>query len=40
MKRVTQELGGKSANIIAEDVDVSAAVEQGMQRVAWNSGIE
>jgi len=38
VKRVTQELGGKSANIIANDVDVAAAVENGMQRVAWNSG--
>ncbi|MCO4878254.1 aldehyde dehydrogenase family protein [Paraburkholderia caribensis] len=38
VKRVTQELGGKSANIILDDVDLESAIRSG---VAWcfaNSG--
>jgi aldehyde dehydrogenase (NAD+) len=38
VKRVAQELGGKSANIILDDVDLKAAVESGVQRCFTNSG--
>jgi aldehyde dehydrogenase (NAD+) len=38
MKRVTQELGGKSANIILEDADFENAVTQGVQACFRNSG--
>jgi aldehyde dehydrogenase (NAD+) len=38
VKRVTQELGGKSANIILEDADLSAAVKQGVQECFRNTG--
>jgi len=38
IKRVHQELGGKSANIILPDADIRAAVEHGMRAVASNSG--
>ncbi|MGA9393037.1 MAG: aldehyde dehydrogenase family protein [Candidatus Sulfotelmatobacter sp.] len=38
VKRVTQELGGKSANIILEDVDVANVVRQGAQECFRNSG--
>jgi aldehyde dehydrogenase (NAD+) len=38
VKRVTQELGGKSANIILDDADVAAAVAAGVQAVVMNSG--
>jgi aldehyde dehydrogenase (NAD+) len=38
VKRVTQELGGKSANIILDDADVAAAVTAGVQAVVMNSG--
>jgi aldehyde dehydrogenase (NAD+) len=38
VKRVTQELGGKSANIILEDADVANAVRQGAQECFRNSG--
>ena len=38
VKRVTQELGGKSANIILEDADVANAVRQGTQECFRNSG--
>jgi aldehyde dehydrogenase (NAD+) len=38
VKRVTQELGGKSANIILDDADVEAAVRGGVQSCFMNSG--
>src|SRR5215470_4012702 len=38
VKRVAQELGGKSANIILDDADFKAAVEGGVQRCFTNSG--
>ncbi len=41
VKRVTQELGGKSANIIMDDLDDEAfakAVASGMQSMTMNSG--
>jgi len=38
VKRVTQELGGKSANIILEDVDLEKAVTQGVNMCFLNSG--
>ncbi len=38
VKRVTQELGGKSANIILTDADLRAAVTQGVAACFSNSG--
>ncbi len=38
VKRVGQELGGKSANIILDDSDISAAVDRGVHFVMNNSG--
>ncbi len=38
LKRVTLELGGKSAAIIAPDADVDAAVKGAFQAVYYNSG--
>jgi aldehyde dehydrogenase (NAD+) len=38
VKRVTQELGGKSANIILEDADFESAVKQGVQECFRNTG--
>ncbi len=38
VKRVAQELGGKSANIILPDADFEAAVRQGVQGCFGNSG--
>jgi aldehyde dehydrogenase (NAD+) len=38
VKRVTQELGGKSPNIILEDADLVAAVREGVQLCFRNSG--
>jgi aldehyde dehydrogenase (NAD+) len=38
VKRVTQELGGKSANIILEDADLAAAVKEGVQACFRNTG--
>ncbi len=38
VKRVTQELGGKSANIILEDADLESAVREGVQTCFRNSG--
>jgi aldehyde dehydrogenase (NAD+) len=38
VKRVSQELGGKSANIILDDADLSKAVAQGVQSCFTNSG--
>jgi aldehyde dehydrogenase (NAD+) len=38
VKRVTQELGGKSANIILDDADLETAVRGGVQSVFTNSG--
>jgi aldehyde dehydrogenase (NAD+) len=38
VKRVTQELGGKSANIILDDADVAAAVKAGVQGCVLNTG--
>ena len=38
VKRVSQELGGKSANIILDDADLAAAVAQGAMNVFLNSG--
>jgi aldehyde dehydrogenase (NAD+) len=38
VKRVTQELGGKSANIILDDADLEKAVAAGMQGCVLNTG--
>ena len=38
VKRVAQELGGKSPNIILEDADLNAAVAGGVYHVMHNSG--
>jgi aldehyde dehydrogenase (NAD+) len=38
VKRVAQELGGKSPNIILEDADLAAAVAGGIQGMMLNSG--
>lgn len=38
VKRVTQELGGKSPNIILDDADLQAAVGAGVRSVMSNSG--
>jgi aldehyde dehydrogenase (NAD+) len=38
VKRVTQELGGKSANILLEDADLNKTVREGVQACFRNSG--
>jgi aldehyde dehydrogenase (NAD+) len=38
VKRVTQELGGKSANIILDDADIEQAVAAGVQACMLNTG--
>jgi len=38
VKRVTQELGGKSPNIIFEDADLEEAVSSGVTRMMGNTG--
>ncbi len=38
VKRVAQELGGKSANIILEDADLQQAVSGGVSQIMTNSG--
>ena len=38
VKRVSQELGGKSPNILLEDADMKAAVADGVRAVMINSG--
>jgi aldehyde dehydrogenase (NAD+) len=38
VKRVTQELGGKSANILLDDVDLATAVANGVRSCFMNSG--
>ena len=38
VKRVTQELGGKSANIILDDADLEKAVQEGVRACFRNSG--
>jgi delta 1-pyrroline-5-carboxylate dehydrogenase len=38
VKRVTQELGGKSANIILDDADLEKAVKEGVQGCFRNTG--
>jgi aldehyde dehydrogenase (NAD+) len=38
VKRVAQELGGKSANIVLDDADLNKAVAQGVAGVMSNSG--
>ncbi|HXJ34334.1 MAG TPA: aldehyde dehydrogenase family protein [Candidatus Eisenbacteria bacterium] len=38
VKRVTQELGGKSANIILDDADIAAVVAAGVQSCVLNTG--
>ena len=38
VKRVTQELGGKSPNIVLDDADMVAAVKEGVQACVRNSG--
>jgi aldehyde dehydrogenase (NAD+) len=38
VKRVTQELGGKSANILLDDADIAQAVAAGIQGVVLNTG--
>jgi aldehyde dehydrogenase (NAD+) len=38
VKRVTQELGGKSANIVLDDANIAEVVAAGVQAVVMNSG--
>ena len=38
VKRVTQELGGKSANIILDDADIESSVAGGVRQCFLNSG--
>uniref|UniRef100_M4B4V2 Aldehyde dehydrogenase domain-containing protein n=1 Tax=Hyaloperonospora arabidopsidis (strain Emoy2) TaxID=559515 RepID=M4B4V2_HYAAE len=38
LKRVSLELGGKSANIILNDADIDAAIEQSQKGLFFNSG--
>src|SRR5262245_26551619 len=38
VKRVTQELGGKSANIILDDADIASTVAAGIQGCVLNTG--
>jgi aldehyde dehydrogenase (NAD+) len=38
IKRVTQELGGKSANIVLDDADLKRAISGGVQSCFMNSG--
>jgi aldehyde dehydrogenase (NAD+) len=38
VKRVSQELGGKSANIILEDADLNAAIKSGVISMMSNTG--
>jgi aldehyde dehydrogenase (NAD+) len=38
VKRVTQELGGKSANILLDDADFESAVKEGVQSCFRNTG--
>jgi len=38
VKRVTQELGGKSANLILDDADLAAAISGGLMSCSLNSG--
>ena len=38
VKRVAQELGGKSANIILDDVDLEAVISRDVMRACGNSG--
>ncbi len=38
VKRVTQELGGKSANLILEDAEIAAAVAAGVKHCFLNAG--
>ncbi|MEM6456180.1 MAG: aldehyde dehydrogenase family protein [Acidobacteriota bacterium] len=38
VKRVTQELGGKSANVILDDADLTRAVRTGVNNCFFNSG--
>jgi betaine-aldehyde dehydrogenase len=38
VKRVTLELGGKSANVILDDADLEAAVRRNVQQVLQNTG--
>ena len=38
VKRVGQELGGKSANILLKDVDIASAVKEGVEYMMDNSG--
>jgi aldehyde dehydrogenase (NAD+) len=38
VKRVTQELGGKSAHIILDDADIAIAVKEGVQACFRNTG--
>lgn len=38
IKRVAQELGGKSANVVLPDADLKAAAEWNIQRAFFNSG--
>ncbi len=38
VKRVTQELGGKSPNVILDDADLAAAVRRGVRSMFTNTG--
>src|SRR6185436_13430793 len=38
VKRVAQELGGKSANIVLDDADLPKAVKSGVMQMMTNSG--
>ena len=38
IKRVSLELGGKSPNLIMEDVDLEKAIKMGMTQCFFNTG--
>lgn len=38
LKRVTLELGGKSANVLLDDADLEQAIPRALQVMSWNSG--
>lgn len=38
LKRVTLELGGKSANVLLDEVDLQQAIPLALQVMSWNSG--
>jgi len=38
LKRITLELGGKSANIVMDDADIDEAIEQASFGLFFNAG--